>query len=94
MAIPSEADIRKIFPSESEVPSSALVFVYYQCLKDGTVEQLTPSDNARPLSELFHLLLSYLMEALKDAWGGTTRDQVMDRMKKMAARLSGGIELG
>ena len=94
MAPPSETDICKVLPPECEAPTTAMVFVYYQCLKNGTVQQLTPSDNARPLSELFELLLNYLMEALKDVWGGGTRDQVMERMKKMAVRLSGGIELG
>lgn len=48
----------------------------------------------RPLQEKFAGLMELLLEGLKVVWGGSTKDQVVDRMKKMASRLSGGIELG
>ncbi|GMH44651.1 hypothetical protein BSKO_12603 [Bryopsis sp. KO-2023] len=48
----------------------------------------------RPLQEKLNSLMELIVEGLKTTWGGNTKDQLVDRMKKMASRLSGGIELG
>ena len=94
---PSEAEISETLNPEISLSSNMSIFTYYMRLKDGTLERpRTPlsTQKDRPLHEKFQLLLSFLFEALKAVWGGNNKDQVTDRMKKMASRLSGGIELG
>lgn len=50
-------------------------------------------DSDLALSEKFCYLMEIVVEQLKKSWGGHTKDQLTEKMFKMAERLSGGIEL-
>jgi hypothetical protein len=51
------------------------------------------SEESRMLHERFALFMEVVTWGLRVAWGGSSTKQLVQRMNKMAAALSGGIEL-
>lgn len=80
-------------------PNTSRLYDYYNRVGSLSSDLRRPSGYlcatpTRPLHEKFVGLMELLLEGLKPLWGGSTKEQVVDRMRKMASRLSGGIELG
>lgn len=97
---PAEAEMVKALTRGDEDPPTSVVFEYYNKVRAGEIEAIERgsqdivSTSLRPLHENFTLLVEYLVESLKQVWGGNNKDQLTERMKKLASKLSGGIELG
>lgn len=80
-------------------PNASRLYDYYNCVGSTSSEYRRASGYlcatpTRPLHEKFSGIMELLYEGLKPLWGGTSKEQLVDRMRKMASRLSGGIELG
>eukprot|EP00210_Caulerpa_lentillifera_P005165 g4937.t1 len=97
---PIKTELTKLAARADEDGESSDVFEYYNKVKSGELEAERRSSQGlygvptRPLHEKFTLLVDYLVESLKLVWGGTSKDQLTERMKKLATKLSSGIELG
>lgn len=97
---PAETEMEKALTLGDEDPPNSVVFEYYNKMRSGEIEAIerrsqdVGSTSSRPLHDNFTLLMEYLVESLKQVWGGNSKDQLTERMKKLASKLSGGIELG
>jgi len=97
LIIPSEVMIVEHLSTEADlsINRACLLYSYYFQVSEGIIEPLDKvQGDSVPLREKLTVLANYLTEATKSIWGGSNREQVSDKMKKMADRLSGGIELG